>query len=82
MKLVGYCIEDDGTGIQRLLVYEYMSNRSVEDHLSTRSKAPLSWTMRLKVAQDVARGLAYLHEQMEFEVFLFNPKDSSLQMEC
>ncbi|KAI3738282.1 hypothetical protein L2E82_28305 [Cichorium intybus] len=28
-----------------------------------RSKTPLSWTRRLKVAQDAARGLAYLHEE-------------------
>ncbi|KAI7724839.1 hypothetical protein M8C21_006953, partial [Ambrosia artemisiifolia] len=54
VKLIGYCAEDDERGIQRLLVYEYMPNRSVEDHLSSRSGTPLSWTMRLKVAQDAA----------------------------
>lgn len=69
VKLVGYCAEDDERGIQRLLVYEYMPNRSVEDHLSSRSGETLSWTMRLKVAQDAARGLTYLHEEMDFQVF-------------
>ena len=68
VKLVGYCAEDDERGIQRLLVYEYMPNRSVEDHLSTRSATPLPWAMRLKIAQDAARGLAYLHEGMDFQV--------------
>lgn len=68
VKLVGYCAEDDERGIQRLLVYEYMPNGSVEDHLCSRSGAPLSWTMRLKVAQDAARGLTYLHEDMDFQV--------------
>lgn len=70
VKLIGYCAEDDERGIQRLLVYEYMPNRSVEDHLSARNDEPLSWTMRLKVAQDAARGLAYLHEEMGFQVIL------------
>lgn len=67
VKLVGYCAEDDERGIQRLLVYEFMPNGSVHDHLSTRSQNPLSWEMRLKVAQDTARGLAFLHEDMDFQ---------------
>jgi len=71
VKLVGYCAEDDERGIQRLLIYEYMPNRSVLDHLSTRSTASLSWAMRLRVALDAARGLTYLHEEMEFQVSLF-----------
>lgn len=68
VKLIGYCADDDERGIQRLLIYEYMPNRSVEDHLSAKSEAPLSWAMRLKIAQDAARGLAYLHEEMDFQV--------------
>lgn len=69
VKLVGYCAEDDERGMQRLLVYEYMPNRSVEDHLSPRSETTLPWAMRLRIAQDAARGLAYLHEEMDFQVF-------------
>ena len=69
VKLVGYCSEGDERGLQRLLVYEYMPNKSVEYHLSTRSQIPLLWTMRLNLALDVARGLAHLHEH---KVFLGN----------
>ncbi|KAG8060778.1 hypothetical protein GUJ93_ZPchr0002g23786 [Zizania palustris] len=36
VKLIGYCADDDERGIQRLLVYEYMPNGSVDDHLSNR----------------------------------------------
>ncbi|KAG6410109.1 hypothetical protein SASPL_128158 [Salvia splendens] len=67
VKLIGYCAEDDERGIQRLLVYEYMPNRSVQDHISSRFHAPLPWATRLKVAQDAAKGLAYLHEGMEIQ---------------
>lgn len=68
VKLVGYCAEDDERGIQRLLVYEYMPNRSVLDHLCNRFQKPLPWSTRLKIAQDAARGLVYLHEGMEYQV--------------
>lgn len=68
VKLLGYCAEDDERGIQRLLIYEYMPNRSVQDHLSSRFQVPLPWATRMKIALDAARGLVYLHEGMEFQV--------------
>ncbi|KAF7147587.1 hypothetical protein RHSIM_Rhsim03G0093200 [Rhododendron simsii] len=81
VKLVGYCAEDDERGIQRLLVYEYMPNRSVEDHLSPRSETPLPWAMRLKIAQDAARGLAYLHEGMDFQIIFRDFKSSNILLD-
>jgi len=81
VKLVGYCAEDDERGIQRLLVYEYMPNKSVEDHLSPRSESPLLWPMRLKIAQDAARGLAYLHEGMDFQIIFRDFKSSNILLD-
>lgn len=77
VKLIGYCADDDERGMQRLLVYEYMPNRSVQDHISSRFQAPMPWATRLKVAQDAARGLAYLHEGMEFQVHVTSIYENS-----
>ncbi|KAK1355475.1 putative serine/threonine-protein kinase PBL19 [Heracleum sosnowskyi] len=81
VKLVGYSAEDDERGIERLLVYEYMSNRSVLDHLSSRSRTPLPWVTRMKIAQDAARGLAYLHEGMDFQIIFRDFKSSNILLD-
>ncbi|KAE9619700.1 putative protein kinase RLK-Pelle-RLCK-VIIa-2 family [Lupinus albus] len=81
VKLVGYCADDDERGIQRLLIYEYMPNRSVEHHLSLRTETHLSWSMRLKIAQDAARGLTYLHEEMDFQIIFRDFKSSNILLD-
>ncbi|CAN6576595.1 unnamed protein product [Malus baccata var. baccata] len=80
VKLVGYCAEDDERGIQRLLIYEYMPNGSVENHLANRVD-PLSWAMRLRIAQDAARGLTYLHEEMDFQIIFRDFKSSNILLD-
>ncbi|KMT02801.1 hypothetical protein BVRB_8g193850 [Beta vulgaris subsp. vulgaris] len=60
VKLIGYCSEDD----QRLLVYEFMTRGSLENHLFRRTM-PLSWSSRMKIALGAAKGLAFLHGNRE-----------------
>lgn len=58
--LLGYCTD----GSERLLVYEYMPQGTLAQHLfdyKTLGEKPLTWKMRLIIALDVARGLEYLH---------------------
>ncbi|TKY48416.1 kinase APK1A [Spatholobus suberectus] len=59
VKLIGFCLQDE----HRLLVYEFMPRGSLENHLFRRGSyfQPLSWSLRLKVALDAAKGLAFLH---------------------
>ncbi|XP_074558670.1 putative serine/threonine-protein kinase PBL19 [Curcuma longa] len=61
VKLLGFCAKDGERGIERLLVYEFMPNKSLEDHLFSKAYPPLPWTLRLQIALGVAQGLAYLH---------------------
>lgn len=58
VSLVGYCI----TGSHRLLVYEFVPNRTLEYHLHVRREPPMDWPTRLRIALGAAKGLAYLHE--------------------
>nr|CAD1835779.1 unnamed protein product [Ananas comosus var. bracteatus] len=81
VKLIGYCAEDDERGTQLLLVYEFMPNRSADDHLSPRSPKPLSWVMRLRIALDAARGLKYLHEESEFKIIFRDMKTSNILLD-
>lgn len=68
VKLIGYCAVDGERGIQRLLVYEYMPNKSLEHHLFNRAYDPLPWRTRLEILLGAAQGLAYLHEELEVQV--------------
>eukprot|EP00897_Mesotaenium_endlicherianum_P008833 jgi/Mesen1/7979/ME000425S07181 len=76
VNLIGYCAEDD----QRLLVYEFLSNRSLEHALFLRNPGdpPLSWNRRVKIALGAARGLAYLHEEADHQVIYRDFKTSNI----
>lgn len=58
VNLVGYCV-DKG---ERMLVYEFMSNGSLATHLYDKNARTLSWEERVSTAQDVSRGIEYLHD--------------------
>ncbi|KAG6495200.1 serine/threonine-protein kinase-like protein CCR4 [Zingiber officinale] len=61
VRLLGFCRERD----ECVLVYEYMANGTLHDHLHRKpmgTSSPLgSWPERLRVALDAARGIEYLH---------------------
>ncbi|KAL3511789.1 hypothetical protein ACH5RR_024506 [Cinchona calisaya] len=59
VPLVGYCISGD----QRLLVYEFVPNKTLEFHLHGKGHLSINWASRMKIAMDSAKGLAYLHEE-------------------
>uniref|UniRef100_A0A1D1YSI4 Putative receptor-like protein kinase At5g47070 n=1 Tax=Anthurium amnicola TaxID=1678845 RepID=A0A1D1YSI4_9ARAE len=81
VKLIGYCAIDNEKGIQRLLVYEFMPNKSLEVHLFNRAYPALSWDRRLKIAMGVAEGLRYLHEGLEVQVIYRDFKASNVLLD-
>ncbi|XP_068328041.1 uncharacterized protein [Pyrus communis] len=63
VRLIGYCLEDD----HRLLVYEYMPHGSLDRHLfsGSSSSQPLPWSLRMRIALGAAKGLAFLHSDLQ-----------------
>ncbi|KAE8782949.1 proline-rich receptor-like protein kinase PERK13 [Hordeum vulgare] len=58
VTLVGYCVTEN----HRLLVYEFVSNDTLEHHLHGQGLPVMDWPKRMKIAIGSARGLTYLHE--------------------
>ncbi|XP_057951044.1 probable serine/threonine-protein kinase PBL23 isoform X3 [Malania oleifera] len=92
VNLVGYCADGD----QRILVYEFMPNGSLEDHLLGSqdltdgetvssdlppNKKPLDWNTRMKIAEGAARGLEYLHEIANPPVIYRDFKSSNILLD-
>lgn len=79
VNLIGYCAE----GHHRVLVYEYMPNGSLEDHILTLSSGtkPLDWNTRMRIAQGAAKGLEYLHEEASPPVIYRDFKASNILLD-
>ncbi|XP_020968046.1 probable LRR receptor-like serine/threonine-protein kinase At1g05700 [Arachis ipaensis] len=58
-SLIGYCNDESNIG----LIYEYMANGNLEEHLSGKKNNAklLTWEDRLRISVDAAQGLEYLH---------------------
>ncbi|PIA36772.1 hypothetical protein AQUCO_03200032v1 [Aquilegia coerulea] len=57
VRLIGYCVEGC-----LFLVYEFIENGNLSQHLRGSAGEPLSWSTRVQIALDSARGLEYIHE--------------------
>ncbi|KAG2646679.1 LRR receptor-like serine/threonine-protein kinase RPK2 [Panicum virgatum] len=58
VTLVGYHLGES----EMFLIYNYLSGGNLERFIQERSKRPVDWKMLHKIALDVAKALAYLHD--------------------
>ncbi|KAK8288547.1 hypothetical protein V6Z12_D07G133100 [Gossypium hirsutum] len=78
VKLYGCCIG----GNRRLLVYEYLVNKSLDQALWGQNDLHLDWPTRFNVCLSTARGIAYLHEESRPRIVHRDVKASNILLDA
>ncbi|KAK7385012.1 hypothetical protein VNO78_30719 [Psophocarpus tetragonolobus] len=78
VRLIGYCAE----GKKRALVYEYMSNGSLDKYIfSKEGSPPLSYEKTYKISLGIARGISYLHQGCDVQILHFDIKPHNILLD-
>ncbi|CDP07729.1 unnamed protein product [Coffea canephora] len=78
VKLTGFCFENS----HRLLVYEHMANGSLDRWIFGEMRSySLPWRTRRKIISDIAKGLAYLHEDCSQRIIHFDIKPQNILLD-
>ncbi|KAL5580479.1 hypothetical protein UlMin_012921 [Ulmus minor] len=77
VSLIGYCDEEG----EQMLVYEFMSNGTLREHISAKAKEPLSFSMRLRIALAASKGILYLHAEADPPIFHRDIKASNILLD-
>ncbi|KAJ1278701.1 hypothetical protein BS78_04G098600 [Paspalum vaginatum] len=78
VRLIGYCSDK----FHRLLVYEHMSNGSLDKWIFIKNQSgSLSWATRYKIILDIAKGLAYLHEECRQKIAHLDIKPGNILLD-
>ncbi|KAF8377971.1 hypothetical protein HHK36_031360 [Tetracentron sinense] len=79
VRLLGWCHQKG----RLLLVYEYMPNGSLDNHLfgGASGRSTLRWDCRYKILADVASALHYLHNECDEKVVHRDLKASNIMLD-
>ncbi|CAI8608545.1 unnamed protein product [Vicia faba] len=78
VKLIGCCIHND----ERILIYEYMPNRSLDNFIFDQTKSQvLNWNARFHIISGIARGLLYLHQDSRVRIIHRDLKTSNILLD-
>ncbi|XP_022967708.1 probably inactive leucine-rich repeat receptor-like protein kinase At5g06940 [Cucurbita maxima] len=76
IKILGFCHSDDAI----FLIYEFLHKGSLAD-LLCRNDSCLNWNVRLRIAIEVAQGLAYIHKDYVPRLLHRNIKSSNILLD-
>ncbi|XP_021677946.2 cysteine-rich receptor-like protein kinase 44 [Hevea brasiliensis] len=78
VRLLGFCFE----GHERLLIYEYVPNSSLDHYIFDLEKRLLTnWGTRYKIIVGIARGILYLHEDSQLRIIHRDLKVSNILLD-
>ncbi|PIA24806.1 hypothetical protein AQUCO_24300001v1 [Aquilegia coerulea] len=77
VKLYGYCFEHD----MKALVYEYMENGSLDKILYESHHSNINWEKLYVIAIDTAKGLNYLHNDLDEQIIHYDIKAANVLLE-
>ncbi|KAK1368446.1 Cysteine-rich RLK (RECEPTOR-like protein kinase) 25 [Heracleum sosnowskyi] len=79
VRLIGFCFE----GIERLLIYEFMPNASLDQFIfDSVKRSYLDWERRYKIIGGIARGILYLHEDSQLRIIHRDLKASNVLLDA
>uniref|UniRef100_A0A2C9W220 Protein kinase domain-containing protein n=1 Tax=Manihot esculenta TaxID=3983 RepID=A0A2C9W220_MANES len=78
VKLIGFCVE----GSKHALVYEFMSNGSLDNYIFCQEGSiSLSWEKLYEISLGVARGIEYLHQGCNMQILHFDIKPHNILLD-